>query len=348
MGWRRVARSFGVPTTAHGIVMKSLRASSGSSSWEREARRRQRELEQQRKELARMQELEKAQFEVSEFENYIDIVRSIHKDCAESWNWQEIKSSAPPEEPQPQQKNEMKAQKAFNDYAPSVVDKIFRRIEKRKSALLREIKKAKETDAIEHKQAHDEYLETYREWKTLTQIANEIYSGNAGVFIEAIKVANPFKEIEQIGSSVDFSVISGDMIECNLSVHDEKVVPKEEKSLLKSGKLSVKQIPTSRFYEVYQDYVCGCVLRIARELFALLPLDMALINAHSRLLNTKTGHIEDMPILSVLIPRKTLESLDFDAIDPSDSMNNFVHKMSFKKGQGFYPVEVLSPSNFLK
>jgi len=344
MGWKRTARSFGIPTTARDIIGKSL--STSSSSWERGVRRRQRELERQRKELGKMQELERAQFEVSEFENYIEVIKSIHKECGEFWNWQEIKSSNPPEEPQPQQKNEMKAQKVFDNYTASFFDKLFHKIEKKKSALLKGIEKAREEDRFEHKKSYDEYLKNYQDWKILTEIANKIYAGDTEAYVEAIKEVNPFEEIEQIGSSIKFSVINKDLIECNLDVHDEKVIPKEEKSLLKSGKLSVKQIPTSRFYDLYQDYVCGCVLRIARELFALLPIEMALINAHSRLLNTKTGHIEDMPILSVTIPRRSLEALNLDAIDPSDSMKNFVHKMSFKKGQGFNPVDILSPSDF--
>jgi len=346
MGWRKVARSYGIPTTARGIIRKSL--STSYSSWEREARRRQRELELQRKELAKMQELERAQFEVNEFENYIELIKSIHKECEKFWNWEEIKSSNPPEEPQPQQRNEVKAQKVFDNYTPSFFDKLFHKIEKKKSALLKEIEKAKEEDRIEHKKAYDEYLQNYQEWKTLTEIANKICAGDIEAYVEAIKEVNPFEEIKQIGSSIKFSVINKDLIECNLDVHDEKVIPKEEKSLLKSGKLSVRQIPTSRFYDLYQDYVCGCVLRIARELFSLLPIEMALINAHSKLLNTKTGHIEDMPILSAAIPKRTLEGLNFDEIDPSDSMKNFVHKMSFKKHQGFNPVEVLSPSDFKK
>jgi phage terminase small subunit len=295
-----------------------------------------------------MQELEKAQFEVNEFENYIDVIRSIHKECGESWHWQEIKSSNPPEQPQARREAEMKVQKAFDKYSPSFFDKIFHKIGKKKSALLKEIEKAKKADAIELKKAFEEYSINYQEWKTLTEIANKICAGNAEAFNEAIKEVNPFEEIEQIGSSIKFSVVNKNLIECNLNVRDEKVIPKEEKSLLKSGKLSVKQIPTSRFYDIYQDYVCGCVLRIARELFALLPVEMALINSHSRLLNTKTGNIEDMPILSVMIPRITLEGLNFDAIDPSDSMKNFVHRMNFKKGQGFNPVEILNPSDFQK
>jgi len=49
-----------------------------------------------------------------------------------------------------------------------------------------------------------------------------------------------------------------------------------------------------------------------------------------------------------MIPRISLEGLNFNVIDPSYSMKNFVHKMKFKRGQGFDPVEVLNPSDFLK
>jgi hypothetical protein len=41
----------------------------------------------------------------------------------------------------------------------------------------------------------------------------------------------------------------------------------------------------------------------------------------------------------VAIPRRTLNKLDLNAIDPSESMKNFVHRMDFKKGKGFMIVE---------
>jgi len=50
----------------------------------------------------------------------------------------------------------------------------------------------------------------------------------------------------------------------------------------------------------------------------------------------------------VAIPRKTFDMLSFENLDPSDSLNNFVHNMNFKKGKGFEPVEVLDSSIFMK
>jgi hypothetical protein len=133
-----------------------------------------------------------------------------------------------------------------------------------------------------------------------------------------------------------------------LHVNSDEVIPSEVKGLLKSGKLSVKKMPKTRFYELYQDYVCGCVLRVARELFALLPIEMVIVNAVGNLLNTQTGYMEEQPILSVAIPRKTLEGLNFEMLDPSDSMSNFIHRMTFRKTKGFSAVETLKPSDLQK
>lgn len=56
-------------------------------------------------------------------------------------------------------------------------------------------------------------------------------------------------------------------------------------------------------------------------------------------MNSQNGHLEDSIILSVIIPRETLKTLNLRSIDPSDSMQNFIHTMNFRKTQGFKVVE---------
>ena len=97
-----------------------------------------------------------------------------------------------------------------------------------------------------------------------------------------------------------------------------------------------------KFNELYQDYICSCVLRVARELFALLPIENVFVTAIGELLNKQSGHIEEQPILSVNIPKNSLDKLNLGLIDPSDSMRNFVHNMDFKKTTGFNAVTRLS------
>jgi hypothetical protein len=123
-----------------------------------------------------------------------------------------------------------------------------------------------------------------------------------------------------------------------------EVIPTETKTLLQTGKVSVKRMPQTKYLELYQDYICGCVLRIANETFALLPFKTVIVTAVSDILNTNTGHLEAMPVLSAVIPRATLARLNLQAIDPSDSMRNFVHQMDFKKTRGFMVIERIEPS----
>lgn len=65
--------------------------------------------------------------------------------------------------------------------------------------------------------------------------------------------------------------------------------------------------------------------------------DNAVMNA----VNTKTGHLEDQIILSAIIPKATLETLNLGNIDPSNSFENFIHNMKFQKTRGFNTVEKL-------
>jgi len=118
----------------------------------------------------------------------------------------------------------------------------------------------------------------------------------------------------------------------------DDIVPTYSLSLTKTGKLSKKDLTKTAYYELVQDYVCSCALRIARDMFALLPLEIVVVHAVDRIINSQTGHQEDATILSIVFERKVLNSLNFDNLDPSDALNNFRHNMKFLKTAGFKTV----------
>jgi hypothetical protein len=309
---------------------------------ERDAKKRQRELEAQRRQLEKMQDRERAEFEVQVYENYLDVLLSIHKECGNIWHWETIRDSDPPSEPSKKDIAEKAALAEFDNYKPSSMDKLLRRAESKRKILAEAVEEAKLEDEKEYQEAIENYQQEVDEWERLVKLANRILNDEAEAHLDAITELDPFSEITQLGSSLNFQFL-GDLIEATLHVDGEEIIPSETKSLLSSGKLSVKKMAKSRFYELYQDYVCGAVLRVARELFALLPIEMVLVTAVGTLLNSKTGHMEEQPILSIAIPRKTLDRLNFDMIDPSDSIDNFVHRINFKKTKGFEGVTRISP-----
>ncbi|MEW5815791.1 MAG: hypothetical protein AB1798_10420 [Spirochaetota bacterium] len=328
MGWRGTLRTIGA-------ISRSI---------ERDSRRRQREYAARQKQIRRLEELQQAEAKVEEYNNYVDLITSMHKECSEAIDWVKIRDLPEPQEPKRSDRNESQARKALDRYRPGFLDRLLRREARKRQALSQAVHDGRLQDDKEYRAIRAEYIDKRKEWKYMHDVAIGILKGDVSAYLSAVREMDPFEEISNIGSAVSLSVLTPKTVAVALNVNTSKVIPKESKSLLKSGKLSVKEMPASRYWQLYQDHVCSGVLRVAREVFALLPVDKVAVDALCKMVNPKTGHLDDTVILSVLIPRATLAELDMDRLDPSDSMSNFLFRMKFKKITGFEPVEPIDVS----
>lgn len=348
MGWVRLLRTAGAIARRH----------------EREARRRQRELhaEMQRgaKAAERAANVRAAQLAVEEFENSIDVLTSLHRECAEAVDWEAALTTAPPPPPQATAfatkctaRTEL-AQVAIATFRPTFWDRLLGRAAAKRAKLEAELAEAVADDASEterlrdaHHSRHQRVLHEHdaavAEAAETRQLAAKVLSGDSDAWITAIRDLEAFSELAALGGRVVLRA-RPPVVEALLHVHDASVVPTTARSLTKTGKLSERQMPRTRFVEVYQDYVCGAVLRVARDLLAVLPAETAYVTAVGLLLDTSTGEQDVRPIVSVKVPRTTLARLNFDALDPSDSMANFVHNMKLKRGVGFVEVDFVEGS----
>lgn len=322
MGWKGTLRS---------INAAAKRA-------DRHAKRRQRELLKNQIAYEKMQELEKAAYEVDVFENYIDVIQSIHKDCGDSVDWLKISTSQEPAKPLIISDNERQAIARLNSFAPSFIDKLFGKVTSKRQKLEKEVSIAKVKDTQINSTNLSQWNIDVEEWKEIVSLARRLLNGDISAKIDIIKELNPFSEIDHLGSGVKFTIQENGLLIVTINVHGANIIPKEQKTLLKSGRLSIKSMPVSRFNEIYQDYVCSVVLRVANEIFSILPDDKLIINAEDHLLNKSTGHLEPQSLLSVYITRDGVSRLNMEYIDPSDAMNNFIHNVNFKKTKGFEPV----------
>lgn len=297
----------------------------------RNAEKRRRELQRMQKERERLQETEAARLEVEIYENTIEVLRSVHKECSNPIDWYAHSKEAPPFNRSSVGPNEKACIEKLNTYKPSMLDKLFGRTEARKKIIKSEIQDAKLLDN-----------QLYKEWEEHTNLACNMVKGKTEYYLDVLKSYNPLQDLSELGSHIDVKVINETTMEVILHVHSEEVIPKQIKSLTSRGKLSEKNMPKGVYYELYQDYVCGAVLRIAREIFALLPVEKLYIHAMSPLLDTSTGLLEEQTILTIDIPKNTLVKLNFEYIDCSDSIRNFNHVMKFNKTSGFKVVENLT------
>ncbi|MGG1675923.1 DUF4236 domain-containing protein [Neobacillus sp. NRS-1170] len=322
-GQRRMTAS--IPGTG---ISYSTSSSGSKKSYKSSAYQRQRELDRIQKEREKLQEIERNRLEVDLFQNRLDMIRSIHKECDEEVNWTDIQHTKPPyakENPGPE---EGAALEKIKKYQPGFFARLLKQEEKKMEFLRKEVLEARKRDE-----------ETYTAWEHMVETAKRIVDGDIDAYFEIIADFAPLDDLSEFGSGFEFFAEDASSMEVEFDVRSKSVVPAEIKSLTSTGKLSVKKMPVSQFYDIQQDYVASCVIRIARDLFALLPVDSVLIHAMDQQFNTVTGYEEEMVILSVRIYRNTLNLLNFNAIDPSDALANFEYRMNFRKTKGFAPVD---------
>ncbi|MBO4242576.1 MAG: DUF4236 domain-containing protein [Clostridiales bacterium] len=184
--------------------------------------------------------------------------------------------------------------------------------------------------------------EEYKEWQSLQEFSQRVMDGDIDSYFEIIDEVKPFDDLLEFGSNFQVGTDRADHLEVEFAVKSEEIIPVKSLSLTSTGKLSEKEIGKTAYYDLMQDYVCSTVIRVARDAFALLPVDTVIVHAVDNVLNTATGYEEELTLVSVKFDRAKLMSLNMSMIDPSDAIGGFENHMKFKKTAGFDPVERIS------
>lgn len=317
--------TLGIPGTGLSYSINNRTAKSKSYA-------RNNELQKLRKEQERLNEIEQNKLQVDLFENSINMIREIHKEADTPTDWVSLANVVIGFDPRSGEKgyNEKLAIENLEKFTPSMLDKLSGKANKIKKQLEDMVLEGKEKDIKEFNYAIK-----------VIDIAKRILSYDLDAYLEAISLENPLEDLLEFGSGFEFFIENPNQIEVDFKVNSDSVVPKEKLTLTKTGKLSRKKMSKSEYFDIEQDYVCSCAIRIARELFALLPVRNVVVNAQDLRLNSSTGQYSEDIILSVNFEKQALESLNMELIDPSDSLVNFSHNMNFKKTTGFGNVKKL-------
>ena len=94
---------------------------------------------------------------------------------------------------------------------------------------------------------------------------------------------------------------------------------------------SKSSMKITEYNDLLQDYVCSCAIRVARDIFALLPVSHVIVHALS----------EGNTVLSVDFERRIFTKLRFQGSDASDLVEEFRCNMDFDRQNGFQPVAQL-------
>lgn len=163
--------------------------------------------------------------------------------------------------------------------------------------------------------------ETYNQemWSYYHSVSSKILAGDIDTYLQLIYEVNPLDDLLMYGSNYEFGTDDAKKIEVEFNV---------DVNALAEAKRSMNN---SEYNLLLQDYVCSVCIRIARDMFALLPIRNTIVHS---VLDGKT-------ILSVDFDRQSLSKVKFGYIDPSDTLQQFKHNMEFNETNGFTPVSNL-------
>ncbi len=269
--------------------------------------------------------------EVADFNNFIEYITSFHKECDYEYDWESIVKEPAPFNAGEKGPNEVVALDKLHSYKPNILRKVFKVLDdKRREELEEEVEKAIQEDK-----------KLYKSWEIQREKSYSILQKNPKAYITLLKDIQFCNELAGFIDSFKFQVSDGDtlIIECSINIDD--VIPTHYKTLTKTGKLSIRKYNKTDYYAVIKGYVSGLTLRIARNIFGLLPIKTVMINTQTDLLDTQVGEIDNITILSAKIDKSKLNTLNFNLIDPFDALNNFEHNVRFLKTKGFQAVEKL-------
>lgn len=322
MGWKGTLRSI----------------NAASNRIDRHNARVQKANEKHQRQVAKERAIEDAAQAIAAHKEYLEEIVSYHKFASEQIEWQQVFNEAEPIEPTNKNSHYLEAKDKLENYKPNFFIKIFSLTNWRIRKLTHNVETGRQRDDSNYQADLNLYKEYNADWLARKNFAELMLSKDTKAYAEIFDEQKPFDNMKGFGGDLNFS-FNSDVISVNIELDRNLKLPTEVGTLLKSGKLSVKEMPKAEYNQLYQDNICSFALRVVREVFALTVVDKVVINVMSELLNPVTGQLEWQPILSIMAPRETMGKINFSSIDPSEAMKNFTHNMDFKKADGMRPVK---------
>ncbi|MGJ8660592.1 MAG: hypothetical protein ACSHXL_01005 [Bacteroidota bacterium] len=313
---------------------------------ERQKRRNEKQAEFDRKKLWKDAKAQVDRISVELHQLKIESLSGIGRSCGDEIDWHSQIEIPAPYPPNLEDKYEISAKRMLLGYKPTLMQKISRKGEKMREVLRRGIIAAQDQDRRQYELSLKEHNDQIKLWEEQKLLAKEVLKGNLAVYGEVMEEVGNFASLEEVGTNLSFRFSGAKKCRVEIDVKDIGIVPDKSLTLTSTGKLSTRKMPIGKAMEIYQDYVCGSLFRMARELQALFPIEFVVASAYCDLLNTATGLRERSCICTAGFAVKQFEEMNFRLVDFSDAMSLFRHEMKFSKRTGFSVVEALSLDDF--
>jgi len=141
-------------------------------------------------------------------------------------------------------------------------------------------------------------------------------------------IENILKDIElPLDFSCDYEIVE-DSVNLDLDLPEIEDFHTKKATILKSGKLSIKEKSQKELREEYLKTILGLGYFLGGNIFnSSLKIKNVKISGYTQRLSKKTGHIEDDYVYSVNLTRESFRKINFEKACPIEAIENFEHRI---------------------
>lgn len=268
---------------------------------------------------------------IREYEYLMFVIKNIHKLSAEIVDWNKVKQIVEPFNINDLGPNAILEKQKIDEYEPTIIEKTFKsKLEKK-----HEIFKSKMMDAMKK----DEDI--HNSWRSLIDLADLILKGHINSYFKAIMLISPFEDLLDLGIDFEFGTDDAKIMHVEYVIDSSKIIPYYSLSA-KMGALNKVNFDREEHNLLIRDYIASCAIRIARDLFGIIPIDKAIIHIVDHKFNIQTRQSEKITALSLNMDKTILENINIESNSPMEIIKSFEYNMNFDAYDGFSSVSRVS------
>jgi hypothetical protein len=154
-------------------------------------------------------------------------------------------------------------------------------------------------------------------WNYCHERAYQVLNGDIDTYLEVIRDVNPLEDLLDYGFDFECGTDHSNIMVVEFALKEDELLPHRN---------TMKQV---EYNDLLLDYICSCALRVARDIFALLPVSFVIVHAVS----------DNDTILSVKFERRIFMKMKFKGADASDLLCKFKNNIIYNRESGFSPVQ---------
>ena len=144
------------------------------------------------------------------------------------------------------------------------------------------------TELLVSASADDVFMEP-EAWRFLKSISRKVLSGDIDAYLETIEKMRPVDDLLDYGSDFEFGTDNPNLMEVEFRINAHNMLP------------DANVVGAEAYEQIFKEYVCASSIRVARDLFALLPVKYVIVYAKK----------EDEVVLQARFDKNEVQQINF-------------------------------------